>query len=304
MANFEQAVRKRVKLRMAIAGPAGSGKTYSALQIASGLGGKIGFIDTEHNSAHVYAEEFKYEVALLDEPYDANKYIEYIKEAQDKYDVLIVDSLSHSWTGPGGILSEVTRYAESSKSGSTFAAWVKPSQKHESLKAAILGCKCHLICTLRSKITYAQTTGEDGRSRIQTLGMQPIQRTGIEYEFMIYLMLTDEHNANPVKDVTQLFAEPFKPSEETGLKLLEWLEGGKPMPEPELLSFEQLSEQLAKLGKVAEITKWMYEIKASADELPEEQKADLKKLITAKKQELVSPKPKEEEKKNGKKDDK
>jgi len=301
MANFEPAVRKRVKLRMAIAGPAGSGKTYSALQIATGLGGKIGFIDTEHNSAHVYAEQFNYEVALLDEPYDAAKYIQYIKEAQDRYDVLIVDSLSHSWTGPGGILSEVSKYAEQSKSGSTFAAWVKPSAKHEDLKAAILGCRCHLICTLRSKITYAQTTGEDGRSRIQTLGMQPIQRTGIEYEFMIYLMLTDEHNANPVKDVTQLFTEPFRPSEETGLKLLEWLEGGKPMPEPKLLSFEQLSAQLGKLGKVAEITKWMHEIKPSADELPEDQKAELKNLITAKKQEIVSPKPKEE-KENGKKD--
>ena len=301
--NFETAVRKRVKLRMAIAGPAGSGKTYSALSIASGLGSKIGFIDTEHNSAHVYAEEFNYDVALLDEPYDTAKYIQYIKDGQEKYDVLIVDSLSHSWTGPGGILSEVTKYAESSKSGSTFAAWVKPSAKHEELKAAILGCRCHLICTLRSKITYAQTTGDDGRSRIQTLGMQPIQRTGIEYEFMIYLMLTDEHSANPVKDVTQLFTEPFKPSEETGLKLLEWLEGGKPMPEPELLSFEKLVEQLAKLGKVAEITKWMHEIKQSADNLPEEERKKLRDFITDRKQEIVSPKPKEE-KKNGKENDK
>ena len=301
MANFEPAVRKRVKLRMAIAGPAGSGKTYSALQIASGLGGKIGFIDTEHNSAHVYAEQFDYEVALLEEPYDAAKYIQYIKEAQDKYDVLIVDSLSHSWTGPGGILSEVTRYAEQSKSGNTFAAWVKPSAKHEDLKAAILGCHCHLICTLRSKISYAQTTGEDGRTRIQTLGMQPIQRTGIEYEFMVYFMLTDEHYANPVKDVTQVFTEPFIPGEDTGLKLLEWLEGGEPMPEPERLSLDQLKEALGKLGKVAEITKWMQEIKTSADQLPEEEKKELRELIKARKQEIINPKGKEE-KENGKED--
>lgn len=289
MVNFEPAVRKRVKLRMALAGPAGSGKTYSALKIASGLGGKIGIIDTEHNSAHVYGEEMAYEVALLEEPYDAAKYIQYIKEAQATYDVLIIDSLSHSWTGPGGILSEVTKYAEQSRSGSTFAAWVKPSAKHEDLKSAILSCKCHLIATLRSKMSYAQVTGEDGKSKIEALGMQPIQRSGIEYEFMVYLMLSGEHYANPIKDVTQLFSEPFVPSEETGFRLLEWLEGGKPMPEPELFSFEQLAEALGKLGKVAEITKWMHEIKPSADELPEDQKEELRKLINAKKQEIISP---------------
>ena len=88
---IEPAVRKRVKLRMALAGPAGSGKTYSAIKIASGLGNKIAVIDTEHNSAHVYADVADYDVALLGEPYDAAKYIAYVKELQDKYEVL------HRW---------------------------------------------------------------------------------------------------------------------------------------------------------------------------------------------------------------
>ena len=101
---FKKAERKSAKLRAAFCGTSGSGKTYSALLLARGLGDKVAVIDTERGSSELYADLFGFDVAQLAPPFTPQRYIELIRMAATQYDVLVIDSLSHAWAGEGGVL--------------------------------------------------------------------------------------------------------------------------------------------------------------------------------------------------------
>ena len=98
---FKKAERKSAKLRAAFCGTSGSGKTYSALLLARGLGDKVAVIDTERGSSELYADLFGFDVAQLAPPFTPQRYIELIRMAATQYDVLVIDSLSHAWAGEG-----------------------------------------------------------------------------------------------------------------------------------------------------------------------------------------------------------
>lgn len=223
---FKPAQRKRAKLRLAIAGPSGSGKSYSALVVASGMTpwNKIAVIDSENGSAELYAHLGAYSVLTLGTPYTPEKYIEAIKAAERQgFEVIIIDSLSHAWTGEGGILDQQGKAADSKYKGNSWAAWRECTPKHNALVDAILKSSCHIIATMRSKTEYTQVT-ENGKSVVKKLGMAPIQREGMEYEFTVFFDLSADHIAIASKDRTGLFdGQYFKPHAETGQKLLAWL---------------------------------------------------------------------------------
>jgi hypothetical protein len=223
---FKPAQRKRAKLRLAIAGPSGSGKTYSALLMASGMTSwtKIAVIDSENGSAELYAHLGEYSVLTLDAPYTPEKYIEAIHLAERQgFEVIIIDSLSHAWNGEGGILDQQGKATDTKYKGNSWAAWRECTPKHNALVEAMLKSSCHIIATMRSKIEYAQIT-ENGKPAVKKLGMAPIQREGMEYEFTVFLDLSVEHIATPSKDRTGIFdGQYFKPSREIGLKLMSWL---------------------------------------------------------------------------------
>ncbi len=102
---FTKAKRTNAKLRLAITGTAGSGKTYGALLIAKGLEGKIAVIDTECGSASLYSHLVDFDVCNLTPPFDPRRYVQLIHEAENEgYSVIIIDSLSHEWNGDGGCL--------------------------------------------------------------------------------------------------------------------------------------------------------------------------------------------------------
>ncbi|MCX8017657.1 MAG: ATP-binding protein, partial [Rhodocyclaceae bacterium] len=101
---FAKASKRQAKLRLAIAGPSGSGKTYSALAVASGIGGRIAVVDTEHGSASLYADRFDFDVFEMTPPFAPERFVEAIQAAAKAYDVLIIDSITHEWMGEGGIL--------------------------------------------------------------------------------------------------------------------------------------------------------------------------------------------------------
>lgn len=196
MSGFVKATKEQSKLRMALIGPSGSGKTYTALAIAKHLNlGKIAFIDTERGSASKYAHEFDFDVLTLDPPFTIEKYIEAIRMAGDAgYGVLIIDSLSHAWAGAGGMLEYVDNRKKSSGGKDGFSAWGDATPKQNHFIDSILGSNCHVIATMRSKMTYVQAKDErTGKTAIEKHGLQPIQRDGVEYEFDIIGDL-DEHN--------------------------------------------------------------------------------------------------------------
>lgn len=236
--SFRKAERKRAKLRLAITGPAGSGKTYSALLIAFGLGGKIAMIDTENGSGDLYADLGDYDVCTLSAPYSIEKYLAAIREAENAgYDIIIIDSLSHAWSGEGGLLDLQGKIAASSKSGNSYAAWRQVTPMHNKLIEAMLTSRCHIIATMRSKTEYVQAENERGRTEIRKVGLAPVQREGMDYEFGTVFDLGVDHNATVSKDRTGIFdGKIFTISMITGQTLKEWLEKGievSPVARPE-----------------------------------------------------------------------
>ena len=218
---FTKAKRTNAKLRLAITGTAGSGKTYGALLIAKGLEGKIAVIDTECGSASLYSHLVDFDVCNLTPPFDPRRYVQLIHEAENSgYNVIIIDSLSHEWTGEGGCLDILAKIAATKYRGNTYAAWREVTPLHDSLIQAILASPCHIIATIRSK---TDTIINDNR-QVQKVGLAPVQRDNVEYEFTSVLDISQNHLATVSKDRTGLFPDtPFRITPQIGERLLDWL---------------------------------------------------------------------------------
>jgi hypothetical protein len=238
---LRKAERKKSKARIGMSGPAGSGKTMSALLIAYGIvedWGKIAVIDTENGSGELYVNYNQngikigeYFAITLQSPYTPEKYIEAIKLCEENgIECAIVDSLTHAWAGEGGLLDQQGKIAD--KSGNSWSAWRTITPKHNQLVEAILTANIHIIATLRSKMEYVQEKDSNGKTTVKKVGMGNIQRDGMEYEFTCFFELAQNHSAEATKDRTSLFdGNFFKPSPEVGKQLKDWLETGK---QPEL----------------------------------------------------------------------
>src|SRR3569623_1416884 len=231
MGTFEihRATKRRAKLRLGMSGPAGSGKTYSALLLAGGLGQRIGLIDTEHGSGDLYADLLPqgYDVLPLTPPFSPARYIEAIHALEQAgCDVIIVDSLSHAWNGEGGSLDRQGKIAD--KSGNSWPAWRQVTPEHNALVEALLQSPSHIIATMRAKTEYVQERDErTGKNVVRKIGLAPVMRDGIEYEFTVFLELDQQHMAYVGKDRPRLLdGTIFKPSVEIGRQLLEWLDAG------------------------------------------------------------------------------
>ncbi len=230
---IHRATKCRAKLRLGMSGPAGSGKTYSALLIAHGLGGSIGMIDTEHGSGDLYADLLPegYDVLRLTPPFTPARYVEAIHALEDAgVQTIIVDSLSHAWTGEGGSLDRHGKIAD--RSGNSWQAWRQVTPEHNALVEAMLQSPCHVIATMRAKTEYVQEKDErTGRQVVRKIGLAPVMRDGIEYEFTVFMELDSQHLAHVGKDRTRLFdGMILRPDEQMGRELLAWLDSGAQEP--------------------------------------------------------------------------
>lgn len=237
MSMFVPAVRKKAKLRMALTGVSGSGKTLGALYIAYGITNdwsKIAVLDTEHDRALFYANredlgtgEFLH--CTMTPPYSPERYKALVADAASVVGadgVVIVDSFSHAWSNEGGVLELKDKIA--SKPGkNSYTAWSEAGKIQNNLVNTILSVDCHVIVTLRSKMEYALEEDERGKQVPVKLGLAPVQREDTEYEFDIVLNIDRSHTATASKDTTFLdgFGEFITP--ELGERLAEWLDGGK-----------------------------------------------------------------------------
>ena len=236
---FQKATKEAAKLRLAISGPSGSGKTYTSLLIAQELGSKIAYIDTEHGSASKYADLFTFDVINMSSPYHPDTFGQYIQMAEKHgYDVVIIDSLSHAWNGTGGLLEIVDKEAEKLKRNGNFnkmAAWKEATPIHNRLIENIISCGIHIIATMRSKQEYIIEKNEKGKTVINKMGLAPIQRDGMEYEFDVWMEMTIENKGVISKSrCPELAGEVFKhPGKEVANTLVQWLDGAEPAPKPE-----------------------------------------------------------------------
>ena len=237
---FKKAERTQATLKIALTGPSGSGKTFSGLILAGALGKKLAVVDSENKSASLYADSDKKELAGIvfdvrdiEPPYPIGKYTA-ASEAAEKagYDVLLLDSLTHAWAGEGGLLDK--KAALDQRGGNSYTNWATITPEQERLKARILQAGIHVICTMRSKQDYVLEQNEKGKSVPKKVGLAPIQREGMEYEFTTVFDIAMDHNAAVSKDRTGLFdGQIFKISKETGTKLMKWLKAAKPQaPKP------------------------------------------------------------------------
>lgn len=231
MAGLRKAQRRAAKIRLGLASPSGGGKTYSALLIAKGLAGsweKVAIIDTENGSADLYSHLGDFNVLQLTAPYHPEKYIDAIRECEQAgMEVIIIDSITHEWSGVGGCLELQQIATERQRIKNTYTAWKEVTPRHQKFIDAVLQSNCHIITTVRSKTDYLQVEHE-GKKSIQKVGMAQVTRDGFEYELTVSLELDVNHYAVTSKDRTCLFeGKPsFIPSEETGKMLKEWCESG------------------------------------------------------------------------------
>lgn len=229
---IRKAERRKAKLRLGLCGAPGSGKTRSALEIAHGMGGKIGMIDTESGRGELYANTkskhdasiiLKYDVLRLEAPFSPDRYIEAMQTfEQAGYDILIIDSLSHAWAGKGGVLEIADQAGGQFQNG-----WKKATPMQNKLVDAIIASKMHIICNFRSKVDYVMEPNEKGKYAPRKIGLAPIQKDQIEYEFTVFMNFTEDNHAQATKDNTELLGnQPIKPSPSLGVKLMDWLNCG------------------------------------------------------------------------------
>lgn len=233
---FRKAEKKRGRLRVALAGVSGSGKTYTLLQmatrVAERVGTRVAFIDTEAGSSELYADAFDFDVLHLDPPFAPARYREALQAAADSgHGVVVVDSLSHAWMGEGGAL-EMVDDAAKRKQGNKYAAWGDVTPEHHRLVEAMIRFPGHLFASMRSKADYVEETDGKGKKSYRKVGMAPLQRDGMEYEFTVVADLDLDHNWITSKTRCNALDEAVfnLVSERSGGKvadlLLDWIESG------------------------------------------------------------------------------
>jgi len=246
---IQRAERKQARLRMALCGASGAGKTWNALLLARGLveellarqilqgtlEGKIGMIDTERRSGSLFAHLVPFDTIDRGPPYSVDRYIGALNALERAgCAVVILDSISHAWASEGGVLALLDAF-EDRQRFSAFGTAVNPAQ--DRFVDAMLRSPCHIVATMRSKTAWVLEQKDRGGRMVNVpkrIGMAPVQRPGIEYEFTTLLELdTSTHLARPVKNRCPVFEDgkEVRVSAETGRALAAWLLEAAPAPE-------------------------------------------------------------------------
>lgn len=228
---FKEAKASDVRMKMALAGKSGAGKTVGALLIAKGLVGgleNVGVLQTEAGRAQCYLHLGKFKVLDVSAPFSPQKFIQAIEVAEKSgLKCLIIDSISDQWEGTGGILDIHQQASEVTKN--SFTAWKKVTPQHDAVFEKIMTSPIHLIATVRKKVDHVMEN-VGGKQVIKKVGTKDIAREGTEYKWIIQLDLDQEGNmAHVSKDNSGLFQgkPPFKITEETGKKIRDWCLGVK-----------------------------------------------------------------------------
>ncbi len=236
--------RSKAKIKMALQGPSGAGKTLSALLIAQGLTNgnlaKVAIIDTENGSADLYSHLGNYNVLTLESPHSPERYMEAIDVCLNAgMEVIILDSISHAW-------DYLIDY-HSSLPGNSFTNWAKITPRQKAFVDKILQCNAHIISTMRVKQDYVLSE-KNGKMVPEKVGLKAIQRDEISYEFTIVFDIDSKHFAVSSKDRTQLFEgkPPFTINTSTGKKILDWCNS--------TLTKEKLKQMVIQCNTLKELT--------------------------------------------------
>ena len=269
MSLFTKAKRSSRKLKAAFDGVSGAGKTFSALRLAfsmvkAGMASRVAVIDTENESASLYEGEspdgvpFDFDTLNL-KRFGPQDFIDALKAAfAEKYDCVIVDSLSHAWVGKGGALDLVDAKADASR-GNSFAAWKDITPLQRQMVDCITNAPAHVICTMRSKVEYVIEENERGKKMPRKIGMAPVQRDGLEYEFDIYGTLDGSGQLRITKSRCPVLTggTAMHPGAGFWSPLFEWMQSAPLAASPanaDAPSLDGIVELIADLAKLRGVT--------------------------------------------------
>lgn len=270
------AKRAMVPLLIGLVGASGSGKTYSALRLATGIqsvtGKDIFVIDTEANRALHYADQFKFRHVPFGQPFDPLSYLAAVEYCASKgAGVIVIDSASHLHEGIGGTLeayeAECERLAalwKTSRDKVQMAAWKKPKGDLRKFLNSVLQMPVTTIWCFRAKEKLKVIPGKQPVN----LGFMPIAGDEMIYEMTVNCLLypnsggrpswhSDEMGEKAIIKLPQQFREIFsadKPLDEaTGAAMSRWAGGDAAPPpqpkEPEEVTPEDKAAYLKLLGQ-------------------------------------------------------
>lgn len=266
---IQHAKKEQIFVKALIGGPSGSGKSYSALRVATGIAGregegtKIGYIGTEGMRDKLYANEFNYDLISLEEY--SSDYYEAALDAflEAGYKVIIIDSMTHLWNWVQDQVQLTT------KGDNTFQAWGKYKKENKKIIEKILLAPAHIIVTARGKDEYVLEANSRGKMAPRKVGVGAQQDKDIEYEYMVTWMIDqDTHLAEAAKDNTHIFEGKIKVlDEKDGEALYNWANDGDPVKSPKERAEEvkriqdAITAKATKLGgsKNKEMMEWYKE---------------------------------------------
>lgn len=252
---FRPAVRENIHLLVGLAGTTGSGKTFSALRLATGLaqGGPIFGIDTENGRMLHYADRFRFQHGLLASPYRPTRYLEAIAAAEKAgAAVIVVDSASHEHAGEGGLLDWhdelLDEFVSRDKSNRpewqvrdqhNMRAWIEPKREHKAFVQKLLQINAHVILCFRAEPKVEMAKDDKGKTVIRPKespvgaeGYMPIAEKTLPYEMTVSFLMTANEPGVPIPIKLEEQHRPFVDlknpiTERTGEQLAEWAAGAK-----------------------------------------------------------------------------
>ena len=211
--------KKQVKVKMALTGMSGSGKSLSSLLLAKGLCNgdlsKVAVIDTE-NAISLYSQVGNFNVLNMTAPFTVDKYITAIDICEKAgMECIILDGISQEW-------QHLLQY-HGTLMGNSFTAWQKVTPLHTAFVQRILQSPCHILATMRAKTNLLMEV-KDNKTTIVNAGTKSIQRSDIVFEFSTVLSINAEHKASCIKDRSGLFTgkPAFVITENIGKQILDW----------------------------------------------------------------------------------
>lgn len=242
--NIRPAVREGARVVIGIAGVSGSGKTYTAIQLAWGMAkgdsSKVGLLDTENKRGSLYSDILvgrdgkvnQFLIGDLYSPFSPSRYSQAIKEFQAAgVEVLVIDSASHEWEGEGGC-------EDISDDGGKTANWKKAKREHKRFMNTLLTCDMHIIICLRAREKVKMEKNQNGKIEPQSIGIQPICEKNTMFEMTASLMIHDQGARRDVlkcpADLQTILGKPdgYLGAKE-GLALRQWVDGAKQL-DPEV----------------------------------------------------------------------
>lgn len=269
------AKRQGARIVVGLAGISGSGKTFTALQLAYGLSNgdssKIGFLDTENRRGSLYADILKnkngeiqpFLIGDLFAPFSPQRYIDSLLEFQAAgVEVLIIDSVSHEWEGFGGC--QEIAVAKNPK----FPDWKLAKGEHKRFINTLLASNFHVVVCIRAREKVEivkEKNQETGRMEtvVRPLGLQPIQEGNFMFEMTASLMMHEQGARHDVLkcpgELQSIFTGSGYIGAKQGLFIRKWVDGAEQAVDPAIESarntLQTITEQgLSELSKAWEKT--------------------------------------------------